>query len=530
MGETINFTTELQKLHGDVKTELIQSPSIDQAKKYRNLLIGLIYGDDNNYAKRIQSKIFTLLQKKYTNYSFVSDEHLVFNYQPTDYRQLTETQFQDELSQYINKKQKEQNEEEQKKLFSFIDSSKKTLEQIQEQLGKIANISDLTKGNKVGEVAATKYKEILGQVKNAVKKAKKLQKKKEDEQFWDSVSSILMQDMPDENDLNKYLTSSDPGRAKHGISLEVFNALMFLLESLDWIVQGKLPMSIKGEALEFFLNATADYALQDISNVAINNFVKKITSNSAGSERKVWEKQGSNRIDFSVKIAAGEEKNFNPKVDFEMKLDDSTTITIKCEHFNPFTERQGKADVIFNTKIEGNPSDLKPPLFKISAKNWGAANDFGETAWIYGVIRSLGRMPSTLASLLNQFKNEYSKGENNQETALQEAHNLAKYALTADLLMGYSQKEQSANMVVIHFQQKKDFVVFPILPVLEELYKEQKSLSSVLSNYPKDKDFTRAAQTANDVSSFVLNLNLIDAKPKLYYTKLVPILKGLKLT
>lgn len=516
-----DFTAQLENLHKEVQAQLEGAPDENQAKTYQQLLNNLLYNESQKASSSaIQTEIFKVLEKQYGNsYQFKQNDEIALSYVPTEYKKLTEDEFNKLLKSGTNKivQEKQEEIEQLEKHFSFIGSAQKSLAAIYQQLTKIDSIEDLKNASKVGEDAKKFFEDTLNKINGAIAGVK--QNHPQDEAFWNDVQKILNKEIRlDEashgKDLSR-ITSSAPGLKKHGIGLESYNALMKFLEAIDWIIQGQLPTKIKGDALEFFLNATAEYALQGIDDVVEEEFLKKITNKSTGGEKSVWEKS---TIDFTVKVSDSKENKTKtiPKVDFEMPLADGTKIEIKCEHFNPFTERQGKADVIFETQVPNPPANSKKTSsFKISAKNWMMSGSFGETYWVYGVIRSLGKKPQVLSSLLKFFKKQYQNNDENQSNALESAHNLAKYSILIDILMGYSQKNQSANIVVIHFQNK-GFVVFPILSVLNSIV--DKKAYNILAHYPTEDDFKEIAKEKN-FSSYVSGLKFTN-QVALYYTQI----------
>jgi hypothetical protein len=76
--------------------------------------------------------------------------------------------------------------------------------------------------------------------------------------------------------------------------------------------------------------------------------------------------------------------------------------------------------------------DIANQPFRISAKNWNSANDFGETNLWYALSRTVSKKTA-----LEHYMYSLAAYEAN-DNQLKAAHNLAKMSVFLDTIMGYS--------------------------------------------------------------------------------------------
>lgn len=211
-----------------------------------------------------------------------------------------------------------------------------------------------------------------------------------------------------------------------------------------------------GDILEYALNAMNE-PVDDIKQGVTSELIKKITK-TAGSVVT-----GGNGT--TIKL----DNSYAPKTKNKMiriGKGRGASFTFKYEpQFNPNSERQGKMDVELKLPQIGTS---KP--FRISAKNWGTLKDLGETSLVYALIRSLGKEQTLEYTYILQDR------DNNQQQ-LTQAHQLAKLAIVADILMGYSQTTQWADTLVINHRAKRQVIVQPMLDIFKSLEENLNKLS-----------------------------------------------------
>jgi hypothetical protein len=101
------------------------------------------------------------------------------------------------------------------------------------------------------------------------------------------------------------------------------------------------------------------------------------------------------------------------------------------------------------------------PKFRVSAKNWGTLKDLGSTSLAYALIRSLN-VEKTL-------EYAYALTDRGKSAPLKTAHELAKLAIVADIMMGYSQTTQYADTLVINHRAAKRVIVEPMKDIFYNL-------------------------------------------------------------
>lgn len=145
---------------------------------------------------------------------------------------------------------------------------------------------------------------------------------------------------------------------------------------------------------------------------------------------------------------------------------------------SPFDKRSGKVDVEFKLP------ELKDKLFRISAKNWSglAGHDFGETSLWSALLRTVNFDKTLQYGLVAGYFD--SEGKLWEEIKL---HQFAKLASVLDILMGFSQKNNFANTIVIYDRSstQRPIKVFSINSLLEKICEQLDYFS--LSGYDDTK-------------------------------------------
>lgn len=143
--------------------------------------------------------------------------------------------------------------------------------------------------------------------------------------------------------------------------------------------------------------------------------------------------------------------------------------------YNPFEKKQGKMDVQLNFQDNLGQSDT----FRISAKRWTTDyGSFGTTSIDAGITRSGGQTVAEAYKLALLSPNFDSYGSPNATISSgYAAHDFAKAALKADIIMGLSQDEGYANTLVIDTGSK--IIVRDISSLIE---KENLTINNYLSS------------------------------------------------
>lgn len=454
-----NFSQILGKFHKNVKKTLGKRPSEEDAEKYKKFLDDLVYSKNENFLQ-IQSAIKTALQKDYEQYitDSISMDSLQFKIDATISKDVTWDALAHHFSLDLNRKESQ----------TYSLKSRFSYKNAQEILEKIQN--DTTELLLSTEQATTFQNYIIKSYNDLERDLQEIKKFAPHFTIWDYISEMV------QNEKTRFITPKNFG------GINNFRKLGLLLDAIETILSPEqLPYKISGDALELllagigtnFINKSIDTAT---STAIINSIQDMSVKNLAGGKSESWEKDLVKNKSFT--ISSG--KNFSIK----MNIDDD---------FNPFTSRQGKADVIIETQLPDTTSK-KNIQYKISAKNWSDYGSFGETEFIYAIIRSLGTYNNKyLAQLLECFYNQ-ANGEIVED--LNNAHNLAKYAIAADILMGYSQKNMGheANMIVINLNGK-GFIVFPLKTIFEQIYEKGVNIH----NYPYGIKTTGQGKNKQDI-------------------------------
>lgn len=224
-----------------------------------------------------------------------------------------------------------------------------------------------------------------------------------------------------------------------------------------------------GQVLEWILqafsnngNSIADQGAEYL----VGDFVEKMTK-TAGSSK-------TTKIDGLLSVSKvtvdgtsiSQTKNEKGQTEFSVSDGQGNSFSFAAiQGFNPNSERQGKMDVNFT--FNDKAGNVVP--FRISAKNWQTLDrDFGETNIAYALLRSAG----------NESAVEYAYAmQDEHQEGLQDAyHRVAKYSILVDILMGYSQKENYADTIVINVRNEKRVIVASIIGIIDEINKNLNQL------------------------------------------------------
>ena len=284
--------------------------------------------------------------------------------------------------------------------------------------------------------------------------------------------------------LGNYIDASD----KTKIILKNNESLTTQINEINAIYEKYLSQNISvfipkdyGDVLEYGLNALnipleqlsiniGDKLLEDI----LNTEGAKLTGSGSSISMK-------GKFDSYLKTSKD-----NPKVQkISFKAGKNSFDFIYTPTLNYDSSRQGKVDVILknNFGIEGIDN------FRISAKNWSSLeSDFGSTSIAYALLRSVNHS-TTMAYI-------YALQDKKAGSLLQQAHDLAKLSIVADILMGYSQKNNYADVLVVNLrsQSNPQIIVKSLKDIFDDLENNLDKLRQSISNY-EDSVLEKRLQT-----------------------------------
>ena len=130
-------------------------------------------------------------------------------------------------------------------------------------------------------------------------------------------------------------------------------------------------------------------------------------------------------------------------------------ITIETDIPKAGASRQGKIDVLLNLK------NISKTPFRISAKNWLDYGDFGEVP-----LSSVLERTVDSSSVLEKYI--YAMGLSDGEV-LTSAHNMAKFSILMDTLVGYSQENNWVDTLIIN-KRGKGIIVEHIPTLVKNCY------------------------------------------------------------
>lgn len=284
--------------------------------------------------------------------------------------------------------------------------------------------------------------------------------------------------------LGNYTDASD----KTKIILKDNESLTAQMNEINAIYEKYLSQNISvfipkdyGDVLEYGLNALnvpLEQLSINISDKLLEDILNTEGAKSTGSGSSISMK---GKFDSYLKTSKD-----NPKVQkISFKAGKNSFDFIYTPTLNYDSSRQGKVDVILknNFGIEGIDN------FRISAKNWSSlANDFGQTSIAYALLRSVNRSTAMAYT--------YALQDKKAGSLLQQAHDLAKLSIVADILMGYSQKNNYADVLVINLrsQSNPQIIVKSLRDIFDDLENNLVKLQQLVSNY-EDTTLEKRLQT-----------------------------------
>lgn len=337
----------------------------------------------------------------------------------------------------------------------------------------------------VGKIArerheSTKHKNYIKQqtIESRIKKVEKLLEqiktnkvKKSVQQLEQAKKGLIDLKKEMEFFLSRY---GKEGNEKVKIELDG-NYVFSFLKDIDQKYEQFLTTSVAdltpkdyGDVLEYALN-TLNYDIEQVKEESISDIIAQIAKTEGSATTG-----GKDAIVLDTSISALNPNNSNKKSKknetFELNLG-GVKINYS-QTLNADSSRQGKMDVHLKS---ANNKRLKRD-FRISAKNWTQLNDrdFGSTSMAYALLRSLEKYNTQHFICV-------MADEEVEENKLSQAHALAKLAIVADILMGYSQKENYADTLVINVRGAQPQV---IVKSLKDIFNQLSSNIEALKGLP----------------------------------------------
>lgn len=127
-----------------------------------------------------------------------------------------------------------------------------------------------------------------------------------------------------------------------------------------------------------------------------------------------------------------------------------------------FAGKKGKMDV----ELKLDLPNIRESSFKVSAKNWGVfdGKDFGDINLWDALIRSSQHYGQTMGYGVQMIRGKYKK------TIL---HQWARMCILLDSLMGYSQKNNYADTIIINDRGNKKIRVYSINSIINNYYSQK---------------------------------------------------------
>ena len=161
---------------------------------------------------------------------------------------------------------------------------------------------------------------------------------------------------------------------------------------------------------------------------------------------------------------------------FDFDFGDGQGAKIEYHENNSILDKQGKMDFLLSYVDENNNSIIS----RQSLKSWGTEKDrgFGKTSLLDALIRSFGNRSIledySMTLQHPQIQKSTGKEYPNFQENLKAAHDLAKFAVIIDIVMGYSQTTGYANVGIINVRGQG----IKVIDFNDEILKIGKNLTS----------------------------------------------------
>ena len=269
----------------------------------------------------------------------------------------------------------------------------------------------------------------LEQVKN------KLSLLKNDNSLYQKYETLL-------NELQNFEKQAKSLRGKEYVyyindqNKDLINRIDNLYKELTYFSSLPIPLYALGEIFEKALSASAVY----IKNYSVEN-VDKIV------EEAFNQKTTGSEIAYR-----GEFKDISIVGKNQSKLKIGST----------FAGKQGKADI----KLELDLPNIGNSSFKVSAKNWGMLDgkDFGNINLWDALARSSQHYGQVMGYGVQMIRGKYKKIN---------LHQWARMCILLDSLMGYSQKNNYADTIIINDRGNRKIRVYSISNIINNYYNQK---------------------------------------------------------
>lgn len=265
------------------------------------------------------------------------------------------------------------------------------------------------------------------------------------------------------------------------IDLKEDDNLRVLIQSLDDAYKevsiAPITTTDYGSLFEYGLGIAAmvaEQAADNVTDVIIDESFSKdaVLKKVTGQQRT----GGENIISLNTIVGSkvnvdknASKKDVNVSLVVGNKKEGGFTINTAIPKAN--ASRPGKMDVQFNF------SDGDKTPFRISAKNWLASRDFGESS-----LLSILQRTAPDGKSIQRYMYALGTPKGN---SLEKAHEFAKMAIVLDTLVGYSQKENWADTLVINDRKNGKIIVEHIPTLVDKYAKGDTSSKLSIIGYPE---------------------------------------------
>lgn len=259
---------------------------------------------------------------------------------------------------------------------------------------------------------------------------------------------------------------------------ELIKSLDILFKDLSYFKELTLPAWIKGEvfekSLEFFSQNIQNEEEEIVGNLLDSVFSQKTIGGQIASRENL-----SSNNNFSIEKTVEKDKKGKLKTTYQAISKDE-----KIKISGAFSEKQGKMDILFAL-----PNDLSPKTkeLRVSAKNWSTIDinhNFGESTVSNILLRTNGLQDTIYMGLLEYYNthNLLNEKPNSWVTAFKRGRIMLYHSVFLDTVMGYSQKNNYTDHIIINDRKNSKIRVFSIRQLFEKYIKQD------MKNYIKGYD------------------------------------------
>lgn len=296
------------------------------------------------------------------------------------------------------------------------------------------------------------------------------------------------------------------GKTFHYLSFKEYPDLEGIINETDTIYQDicilketNIPNWLSGYLFEASMAIIAGNSINNIIEEDLLKGIKIETAGGGTASRGGLAKhqRGLAFLDTKIKVENQKtKKGKDIKNKYVIKVGDQSAINIS----ETFTPKQAKMDVELDFNFLFN--DDKTPM-RASLKNWSqlaynGTHDFGETTIFDALLRTT-EDPRSFLEFGLQIGHAANSKNPEYKDYIDLLHTFAQMSLILDVLIGFSQKNQSADMIIINDRKNRCVKVYRVTAILDGIH-------NVMNKVIEDNKYT--SYSSSEIENNIINSGL----------------------